>query len=49
MGRLACPTVPQLCQMAGEYRRLMSLARQQGDLLSFAAAALQSGSSAAGG
>lgn len=45
--RLACPTAPQLCQMAGEYRRLMDLARRGGDLLSFAAAALQCRTSAA--
>ncbi|HYM12388.1 MAG TPA: hypothetical protein VEU62_16750, partial [Bryobacterales bacterium] len=38
---LACPNVIQLCQMAGDYARLTRLAREQGDLLSFAAARMQ--------
>lgn len=39
--RLACPPVLQLCQLAGDYGLLSRLAHEQGDLLSFAAAALQ--------
>jgi hypothetical protein len=39
--QLFCPSVFQLCQMAGDYARLRSLARERGDLLNFAAAALQ--------
>ncbi len=39
---LACPNVLQLCQIAGDYRRLAELARERNDLLSFAAATLQS-------
>ena len=39
--QLACPTVLQLCQLAGDHRRLMEVAREKGDLLSFAAAVLQ--------
>ena len=39
--QLACPSVLQLCQLAGDYAQLMKLARQQGDLLSFAAGVLQ--------
>ena len=38
--QLLCPSVPQLCQMAGDYARLKQLARERGDLLSFAAATL---------
>jgi hypothetical protein len=38
--QLLCPTVPQLCQMAGDYARLKELARERGDLLSFTAATL---------
>lgn len=34
---LACPTLPQLCQMAGDYRKLRETARESGDLLSYAA------------
>jgi hypothetical protein len=40
-GRLACPTLFQLCQLAGDSRRWMELARQRGDLLSFVAGAIQ--------
>lgn len=36
-----CPSVFQLCQAAGDYNRLRSLARERGDLLHFAAAALE--------
>jgi hypothetical protein len=41
-GQLACPSVLQLCQLAGDHQQLMKVAREQGDLLSFAAGALQS-------
>jgi hypothetical protein len=40
--QLACPTLYQLCQLAGDSRRLKELARERGDLLSFAAGAIQS-------
>jgi hypothetical protein len=40
-GQLGCPPVLQLCQSAGDYTRLKELAREQGDLLSFAAAVIQ--------
>jgi hypothetical protein len=39
--RLGCPSVFQLCQMAGDYGRLREVARQRGDLLHFAAGAMQ--------
>jgi hypothetical protein len=39
--QLACPTLFQLCQLAGDSERLKELARQRGDLLSFAAGAIQ--------
>ncbi len=39
---LACPTPLQLCQLAGDSKRLMELARERGDLLNYAAGALQS-------
>jgi hypothetical protein len=39
---LACPTLFQLCQLAGDSERLKELARAQGDLLGFAAGAIQS-------
>jgi hypothetical protein len=38
---LSCPPVVHLCQMSGDMARLQEIARQRGDLLSFAAAALQ--------
>ena len=38
--QLVCPTVPQLCQLAGDYARLQQIARERGDLLSFTAATL---------
>ena len=41
-GELVCPSLPQLCQQAGAYKKLGILSRQQGDLLSYTAAALQS-------
>jgi len=37
--QLVCPSVPQLCQLAGDYERLKRLSRERGDLLSFTAAA----------
>jgi hypothetical protein len=40
--QLACPTVIQLCQLAGDSERLKELARARGDLLSFVAGAIQS-------
>ncbi|MEX2263527.1 MAG: hypothetical protein WD696_16335 [Bryobacteraceae bacterium] len=39
--QVACPTVLQLCQMAGDYGRLMDLARDRNDALHFAAGVLQ--------
>jgi hypothetical protein len=39
--QLFCPSVFELCQAAGDYDRLRSLARERGDLLHFAAAALE--------
>jgi hypothetical protein len=39
--QLACPTLFQLCQLAGDSERLKELARAQGDLLTFAAGAIQ--------
>lgn len=38
--QLACPSLLQLCEMAGDYDRLKNTAREQGDLLSFTIAAL---------
>jgi len=35
--QLACPTVLQLCQMAGDAALLQKMARERGDLLGFAA------------
>jgi hypothetical protein len=32
-----CPSATQLCQMAGDYARLREVARQEGDLIGFAA------------
>jgi hypothetical protein len=39
--QLACPSLFQLCQLAGDSERLKQLARERGDLLSFAAGAIQ--------
>ena len=36
--QLACPSVLQLCELAGDYELLRKLARDRGDLLSFVAA-----------
>jgi hypothetical protein len=38
--QLGCPTLFQLCQMAGEWDQLRQLARERGDVLSFAASLL---------
>lgn len=35
--QLACPSVLQLCQLAGDYELLRKIARERGDLLGFAA------------
>jgi hypothetical protein len=40
--QLACPTLFQLCQLSGDSERLKKLARENGDLLSFAAGSIQS-------
>jgi hypothetical protein len=37
-----CPSALQLCQIAGNFDRLRSLARDRGDLLAYTAALLQS-------
>jgi hypothetical protein len=37
-----CPSALQLCQIAGKFDRLRSLARQRGDLLAYTAALIQS-------
>jgi len=37
----SCPSVLQLCQMAGDYHQLRNLARERGDILSFAAGVVQ--------
>lgn len=39
---ISCPPAMQLCRMAGDYERLKELAREKGDVLSYAAAALES-------
>jgi hypothetical protein len=41
--QLGCPTLFQLCQMAGEWDQLRQLARERGDVLSFAASLLGRG------
>jgi hypothetical protein len=38
---LACPSVLQLCFLAGDYDRLRSLARERGDLLHYTAGAIK--------
>lgn len=40
-GDLMCPTAMQICQMAGDYKRLRDLARSRGDLLSYTVASLE--------
>ena len=44
---LVCPSVAQLCQRAGQPERLARIARDQGDLVHYAAAILLSGPGAA--
>src|SRR5258708_30114671 len=39
--QLTCPTVLQLCQLAGDYEELRKTAIERGDLLSYIAAAVQ--------
>jgi hypothetical protein len=39
--QLACPSVQQLCQWGGKFDQLEEISREQGDLISFAAAVLQ--------
>jgi hypothetical protein len=38
--QLACPTIPQLCQLAGDYDCLRDVAKRRGDMLNFTAAAI---------
>ena len=38
--QLACPAIPQLCQLAGDYDSLRKVARRRGDMLNFTAAAI---------
>ena len=38
---LACPTLPDLCRRSGDFAPLMRVARAQGDLLTYVAAAAQ--------
>jgi len=40
--QLSCASATQLCQMAGDYRRLREVARKRGDLVGYAAAVIQS-------
>jgi hypothetical protein len=40
---LSCPSLPQLCQMAGDFEQLREVARQQSDPLSYIAARIQRG------
>ena len=44
LSQLSCPTVVQLCELAGDHVRMKEVARRHGDLLSFAAAVLKSNS-----
>jgi hypothetical protein len=37
---LSCPSLLELCQMAGDLKSLKQAARDQGDLLTYAAAAI---------
>jgi hypothetical protein len=36
-----CPSILQLCQIAGDYTKLRGLARERGDVLGFAAGLIQ--------
>ena len=40
--QLSCPTLPQLCEMAGDFEQLKEIARVQSDPLSYIAAAIKS-------
>ena len=40
--QLTCPSAAQLCQLAGDYSRLRKVARASGDVVGYAAAAIQS-------
>ena len=40
--QLACPGIPQLCQLSGDYDSLLDVARRRSDILNFTAAAIQS-------
>ena len=42
-GELSCPSIVQLCQLAGELDQLAEVAHDEDDLLSFAAAQFQAG------
>jgi hypothetical protein len=41
---MSCPSVLQLCQIAGDYDTLRGLARERGDVLGFAAGVIARGS-----
>ncbi len=45
---LSCPSILELCEMAGDYGQLMTFARERGDLLSFLAAAVKAPVAAGG-
>jgi hypothetical protein len=38
---LSCPTLPQLCELAGDYELLRTVAKEQSDPLSYLAGAIQ--------
>jgi hypothetical protein len=38
---IACPTAQQLCELAGDFDRLATLARERGDVLTYVAAHLE--------
>jgi tetratricopeptide (TPR) repeat protein len=38
---LSCPSLPELCEMAGDFERLKQVAKEQGDPLSYMAGVLQ--------
>jgi hypothetical protein len=40
---LSCPTLPRLCQMAGDFEQLKEVAKQQNDPLAYMAALIQRG------
>ena len=47
--QLSCPTIPELCQRAGDYQALAEVAREQGDAVHFLAGLLAGGSPKAAG